>query len=134
MKFNELLGEKFEKLVKEDKEIIAVVIFGSFVTNREYSRDVDVCLILDKSYPNSYMTTKRLKFLSVMSGQFDITIFQQLPLYIKQRVLKDGKVILSKNDDVLYDIAYAMIKDYNLFEKIYLNYLNSVGEFVEVVK
>lgn len=128
MSFENLLSKKFKDIIKEDKEIIAVLVFGSYVTNKEYSRDIDICLILDKKYPNLHMTTKRLNLLSSMPSKLDIQIFQQLPLYVRQRILKEGKILICKDEDLLYEIAYMTIKDFNLFERTYRNYLSSVLE------
>ena len=128
MGFKNLLSKRFEGLIRKDKEIIAVLVFGSYVTNKKYSRDVDICLVLDKRYSNSHMIKKRLKSLSFAPEKFDIQVFQQLPLYIRQRILREGKILICKNEDLLYEIAYLTVKDFNLFEKAYLMYLSSVLE------
>ena len=128
MDFENLLSKEFKSMVSNDKGIIAVLVFGSYVNNKEYSRDIDICLVLDKKYSNLDMINKRLKFLSVTPSKFDIQIFQQLPLYVRQRILKEGKILICKNEDFLYQLAYLTIKDFNLFERIYNVYLNSVLE------
>ena len=77
---------EFTKLIekaKKDKNIIAVALYGSSLQGK--GRDIDICLFLDKKYPNLFMSKKRLKFLS--SFNYDIHIFQQLPIYIRKRIV-----------------------------------------------
>ena len=102
------------KKIKADKDIIAVLLFGSLARN-EPNRDIDICIILDRKYSNLEMSKKRLSFVSLVNNKFDIQIFQQLPLYIRKRILKEGKILLCKNEDVLYNIAFSTIKEYNLY-------------------
>ena len=126
MKFQNLLNKAVKEVVKKDKEVIAVLVFGSFARGESY-RDIDICIVLDKKYAKLHMSRKKLKYSSLLPSKYDVSIFQQLPLYIRMRVLKDGKVLLSKNEDLLYNIAFSTIKEFNMYSKIYNTYL----EFVE---
>jgi predicted nucleotidyltransferase len=122
------LSELKEKLkfLKKDKEIIAVLLFGSYLTNREYSRDIDICLVLDKKYQNKEMTKKRLYSCTVLPSKFDVQVFQQLPLYIRKRILEKNKIIFCKDEDKFYEIVINTLKEYNLFEKAYRYYMDSI--------
>jgi len=69
-----------EKEVLKDKEILAAILFGSFP--QEGFSDIDVCIVLyPGKYKNLYLSEKKLKLMMAL-GDFDIQIFQQLPLYI----------------------------------------------------
>lgn len=125
MKFKNLLNEEFDKEISKDKEIIAVLVFGSYAREEHY-RDIDICLVLNKKYSDLEMTNKRLKYGKILSSKFDISVFQQLPLYIRKRVLKDGKIILCKNEELLYEIAFQTIKEFEYYKKIYYTYLNAI--------
>ena len=116
---------------KKDKDILAVIVFGSYARKEAY-RDIDVCLVLfpadsKKQYEHDkiFMSKKKLDYLKHFT-KTDIQIFQQLPLYIRSRVLKDGKIILCKDNDLLYDISFRTIKDFNYFEPKYQMYLKGV--------
>ncbi len=116
------------KQAKKDREIIAVFLYGSF--SREEQRkdsDIDLCLVLKESYPKLKFTAKRLEYLKRVSEKIDIQIFQQLPLYIRKEVLK-GKILLSKNEDKIYELVYKTIKEFENFKKYYYAYLNSIYE------
>jgi len=116
--------KKLINYARKDKEILAVIIFGSFVRKEKYS-DIDICLVLKNKLPPLLMSKKKLKYL-VEFPEFDIQIFQQLPIYIRINVLKEGKVIFCKNEDLLYDIAINTMKEFDDFKPIYKKYLEGV--------
>ena len=125
------LNRRFKEVVIKDKQIIAVLVFGSYAREngrKESYRDIDLCLVLDKRYTDSEMFDKKLRYIPLLPDKFDVNLFQQLPLYIRMRVLKEGKVILCKNEDLLYEIAYSTIKEFNTYGKIYYGYLESMKE------
>lgn len=111
--------------IKKDKEVIAVLLFGSFARG-EQNKDIDICLILDKKYDAPYMFQKRLDYIKLLSEKYDVQVFQQLPLYIRIRILKDGKTIMCKDEELLYEIAFLTIKEFESFEKAYNMYLDKV--------
>ncbi|OHB87953.1 MAG: hypothetical protein A3E19_07110 [Planctomycetes bacterium RIFCSPHIGHO2_12_FULL_52_36] len=115
---------KLLSLAKKDKEIVAVLLFGSHARGRvKTTSDVDVCLVL-KHEKNSF--SKRLEY-STISDNIDVQVFQMLPMYIKIRVLKEGNVLLCKDEDFLYKIALETVKDFEQYKKAYLTYLDVVA-------
>ena len=100
------------------------VLFGSFP--QEGFSDIDVCVILyPRKYENLYLSEKRLKLMEVL-WNFDIQIFQQLPMYIRTRVLK-GKVIFCRDEKILYEVAIQTMKEFEDYRKIYDEYLQGVA-------
>ena len=120
-----ILPKKFLTEVKKDKEVVALLVFGSYARGEQY-RDIDVCLVLDKRYDNLAMSKKRLYYLSELSDKIDLHIFQQLPIYIRTRIIKEGKIFLLKEEDRLYEIAIETMKEFDSFEKLYNMYLDKV--------
>lgn len=122
------MREKLGKMMKEvvnDEDILAVMLFGSYARNKKFS-DVDVCIILQpRNFDASSLSKKRLEYLADFPS-FDIRIFQQLPLYIRMRVLKDGKIIFCRDEDALYDLAMRAIREFESFKPIYYTYLEGV--------
>lgn len=113
--------------MKKDKDILAVSVFGSYARGEHY-RDIDICIFLKGGELGRLgMAKKRLKYLSEASGNFDIQVFQQLPLYIKHRVLKEGKILFCRDQNKLYDIAHAFIREWEDFKPIYEKYLEGVA-------
>lgn len=64
----------------------------------------------------------RLKLLGALPDNFDIQMFQDLPLYIKKEVFK-GRVIYTKDLNFVYSVAYETIKRFNDFKKTYYDYI-----------
>lgn len=110
------------KKAGEDKDVVAVILFGSHARMEagEYS-DIDICLVLRDA---SKAFEKRMEYM--INDNVDVQVLQSLPLYIKIRVLKEGRVLLSKDDGFLYALAIEIIKDYESFRKYHLNYLEAV--------
>ncbi len=116
-----LLGQ-----VKKDKKILAVMLFGSYARKEKY-RDIDVALVL---YPGKYtsleMTNIRLNY-SGISDKLDVNVFQQLPLYIQERILKEGKTVMCKDEDALYDVVFEAIRKIDDFMPYYESYLEGIA-------
>ena len=110
---------------KKDKDMLAVAVFGSYA-RQEKHRDIDICLILQKKTGNLKMSKKKLEYMKIAKNNLDIHVFQQLPLYVRHRILKEGKIIFCKNKDKLYDIAIDFIKEYEDFRPLYESYLEAV--------
>lgn len=121
--------ESLLEKARQDPDILAVILFGSVAREEQFpSSDVDICLVLvpqTKRYDPALIPCKRLEYL----GQFDldIHIFQQMPIYIRRRVLKEGKVLLVKDEDLLYDTAIRTAKAFEDFKHIYYDYLKEVA-------
>jgi predicted nucleotidyltransferase len=117
--------EKISEKAKNDEDVLALLLFGSYARNEKFS-DIDVCVVLKPEKFNPlFLSKKRLKYLTALPN-LDIQIFQQLPLYIKMRVLKDGKTILCKNQDLLYDLTISTVRQFEYFKPRYLSYLEGV--------
>ncbi|MFQ5899538.1 MAG: nucleotidyltransferase domain-containing protein [Candidatus Methylomirabilia bacterium] len=120
-------AEALKRLIargQEDPGVLAVVLFGSVARGQTTpTSDLDVCLVLDPNLREG-MSHKRLEYLAEFD--LDIHVFQQLPLYVRRRVLKEGQVMLSKDDDVLYELAFRTARAFEDFKHIYRNYLEAV--------
>jgi hypothetical protein len=121
------LLEEIKRNVREDKDVFCIFLFGSYVRNEShYLSDIDVCLVLSSNnYSSLQMSQKKLEYLKTFP-QIDIQIFQQLPLYIKIRILKEGKILLCKDEDKIYDLAFSVITEYSDYEHILRDYLTEV--------
>ena len=113
--------EKLVQMAEKDAEVLAVIAFGSFARGERHS-DIDVCLVLKEKKANLDTSRKRLDYLSEFPD-LDIHVFQQLPLHIRARILKEGKVLFCRDKNILYDIFYKTIKDFVYFEPKYRIYL-----------
>lgn len=120
----EEITRRVEKEVSKDNEVLAAILFGSFP--QEGFSDIDVCIVLyPGKYENLYVSEKKLELMMALED-FDIQIFQQLPMYIRIRVLK-GTVIFCRDKKILYEVAIQTIREFEDYKKIYDEYLRGVA-------
>ena len=110
-----------------DPEILAVMVFGSAARGEETGKsDLDLCLVLTPSrHDPAALAEKRLEYLQ--TGDLDVSILQALPLYIRRRVLKEGRVEYVRDEDALYEVAYRSAQAYEDFKHLYQDYLDQVA-------
>jgi predicted nucleotidyltransferase len=119
--------EQLLKRVQKDNEILAVLLFGSMARGEQTAgSDVDICLVLQRQKYNS-LAFSRKKLTYLQQSDLDVHIFQQLPLYIRRRVVKEGKVLFVRNLDALYDLAFRTAQEFEDFKPIYRTYLAEVA-------
>lgn len=129
--------EKILRQAKNDEDILAVMLYGSRVRDTEEatpSSDLDICLILDRgenangrSERTISPSRKRLDYLSKINPQMvDLQIFQQLPIYIRKRILEEGQLKYCRDKGRLYDLAYRTIQEYEDFAPRMREYLEGV--------
>jgi len=115
--------KKIVGLLNKDKDVLAVALFGSSLKGR--GRDVDICIFLNR-IGNKEATRKKIRLSGQLGDKYDISIFQQLPIYIRTRILKEGKILFCMDDDKLYEIAFDTIKEFDSYKKLYEMYLDKV--------
>ena len=126
---NQLINDKniqgiIEK-AKKDKEVLAVALFGSYARGEEY-KDIDICISLkNKSYDKQYLAKKRFQY-TLTNEKYDVQIFQLLPIYIRKRILKEGKILYCIDENNLYDIYLFTIEEFEDFKPLYESYLEAV--------
>jgi len=75
---------------------------------------------------NLLMSKKKLEYTKDVGDKIDVSIFQQLPVYIKVRVLRGGRMLFVRDETLLYETAFSTIKEFDFYEKIYNMYLGNV--------
>ncbi len=115
------------KQAEGDAMVLAVILFGSTARReRHRASDVDICLVLEPgTYALEVLMDIRLQYLAAF--QADIQIFQQLPVYIRQRILKEGEVLFCRDQDALYDVALRTVRAFADFKPLYHQYLDEVA-------
>jgi predicted nucleotidyltransferase len=121
--------QQVELLLKEaqqDDDVLAVMLFGSVARGEPSAQsDIDICLVLyPKRWDLEELAHKRWNYLRF---DLDIKIFQQLPLYVRRRVLKEGIVLLVKDEDQLYELAFRTAKEFEDFKHTYRDYLEAIA-------
>src|SRR5512139_3434520 len=110
----------------DDPEVLAVLLFGSTARGEARAQsDVDVCLVLTAA-PRSRVRAEEKRMAYLGDVDLDVQVFQSLPLYVRTRVLRDGRVLFCRDEDALYDAAFATIRAFERFERTYRAYLEEV--------
>jgi hypothetical protein len=112
---------------RRDPDVLAVILFGSHARGEATAAsDVDLCLVLaSDTIPNLQMSRTRLAYLAEGAG--DLVIFQQLPLHVRSRVLKEGRVLFARDEDVLYGVAIRAARAFESFRHLQRAYLDEVA-------
>lgn len=123
------MEEKINLFMKKLKEmpnfnrVKFVFLYGSYAENRQNKfSDIDFVVYYDGSDKERFKF--RLNLLGKVPDNFDIQIFQDLPLFIKMNVLK-GKLIYCINEDLVYEIANDTIKRFEDFKRYYYDYIDT---------
>ena len=114
--------ETLTKIVEEarkDKDVLAVMLFGSYIRKKTKPKDIDVCIVLNSKKDDLFMSNKKLEYLKLCPEKYDIQIFQQLPVFIRMRILKEGEFLLSKDNKLMTKIALSTFKEFDLFKRHY---------------
>lgn len=122
-------GPQLERLLRKaeaDADVLAVMLFGSSARGEAGpGSDIDVCLLLKQAhYSATALSQKRLDYAA---ADVDVQIFQQLPLYIRHRVLKEGKILFVRDEEALYELAFRTARAFEDFKPIYRAYLAEVA-------
>jgi predicted nucleotidyltransferase len=114
---------------REDVSVLAVILFGSQARgDATAASDVDLCLVLSPARRTTDdLVTLRERYLPLITERRSISLFEQLPLYVRYRILKEGKVVLCKDETALYDVAYRTAQTFEDYRPYYQRYLEEVG-------
>ncbi|MGD0729530.1 MAG: nucleotidyltransferase domain-containing protein [Candidatus Micrarchaeaceae archaeon] len=105
---------------KKDKNIIAILLFGSYARRDKNYRDVDVALVLKDNAKYEEELFDYFKAInSVENKVIDIVIFNTLPLEIKRKVMNDAEILYSANNSELYDKSIDTIKKWNEYSYMF---------------
>jgi len=109
-----VIGNKLniiKEMAKTDKEIVAVLLFGSYARKEQNYRDVDVALVLKEDKKSEQKLFDYLKAVNSAEDKIiDIVIFNTLPLEMKKSILNEADILYASNISELYDKSIETIK------------------------
>ncbi len=104
-------------------QIEFIVLYGSALSNSYLKdSDIDICIYLSNKKNRKEFVEFRLELLKKIEENFDIQIFQLLPIYVQIEVLK-GEILYVKDLDKMYEIAYNTIEEYEDFYPLFKDYI-----------
>ena len=117
--------KKLLRMAKSDDDIVAVLLFGSVARKEKTTEDIDVCLIFREDISQDKVFEKMVDYAS-LSDVIDVKVFQLLPLHVRIRVIREGKVLHVKDEDALYETVISTLREFEDFKFIYHSYLEGV--------
>jgi len=114
-------------LARDDRRVLAVLLFGSRARgDATAASDVDLCLVLDRRHGDPRSPSEmRLEYLT--QSDLDVQVFQELPLFLRCRVLKEGEILFCRDEEKLYDVAFETARRFEDFRHIHDEYLEAVA-------
>ncbi len=112
---NEIIVNLKNNLEEIKKDVFAILIYGSYATRDANIRsDIDVCVVLknndNEKIKNIY---RKILRISAKNEKYDIRIFEQMPLFMKNQVIKNGNVIYTEDKAELEEYFYFFRKLWN---------------------
>jgi len=101
--------EKYVEEIERDfaflkDRVLAILIFGSKAKGEEHEKsDYDICIVKADSHEIIREVFRRI---DVINKKYDVHLFEELPLYMKIEVIKNHRVIFSRDIYGLYEYFY----------------------------
>ncbi|MBS3056291.1 MAG: nucleotidyltransferase domain-containing protein [Candidatus Aenigmarchaeota archaeon] len=109
----EIIKKDFQFL---EKDVLGVLIYGSYAKKETTPRsDIDICIVIGSlSSPGEMRKLLSIVWrnVNINKKNYDVKIFEELPLHIKIEVIEDGKVIIGKKPEI-YEYFYKFRKMWN---------------------
>ncbi len=100
-----------------------IILYGSCLNDYHIAEsDIDLCIYIKEK--DGKLAEIRLSLLKKFNDKLDIQMFQLIPMYVQIEVLK-GRILYVRDENLLYEIAYETIEEYEEFYPFYLDYINS---------
>lgn len=101
--------------LKKMSDIKAIYLFGSYATGKEKPiSDIDLCVITEKNI----LRSKKLDILSCAGKDVEISLFHDLPISLKAKVFREGKLLFCRDKRLLIDLKLAAMKEYLDFKPV----------------
>ena len=89
-------------------DVVAIYVFGSFVTRRKRPEDIDVCVIAKRPLG----LAEELKIAAQFSDDVDLVFFYRLPVKVRFNVFREGRSLLVKDEETLAEVRARTIRQH----------------------
>ena len=98
----------FSKIEINKGSILAVLFYGSYVKNKQHLKsDIDICIVAPECKTvKEQASMLRYFWRNVNADKYDIRLFEEFPLNIKISVIKNHKIIYTKDFSALQEYFY----------------------------
>ncbi len=119
------ISENLTNVLKDKKSILFAYLHGSFL--EESFRDVDLAIYIQTTLNKKEALQLELKLERELEEDIklptDVRILNYSPLSFRYNVFKDGKLILTRNEDLRSEFESLSIREYldfNFYRKRYM--------------
>ena len=111
------------KFLEKDQDILLVYLFGSQAQNETGPlSDIDLAVLLKPAAKKDYFE-KKLTLLGLFTDFFgrddiDLVILNEAPLVLKYNILKDGKPLFIRDEELHVNLIQKTISEYLDFKPI----------------
>lgn len=93
------------------EDVLAILIFGSATKGIEREKsDIDICIVAPKVKDKVELLLKIYSKVDVVKKNYDVWIFEELPLFMKVEVIENNAIIHTKSLRDLHDYFYSFKK------------------------
>lgn len=106
--------KKIRKALKEEKDVIFAYVYGSLGRGETDFGDIDIAVFSDRSIKDNlnYEVNLSRRLERVVGKPVETRIINSMPLLLKSRLLKEGKLIFSRNRKKLLNFETNLISEY----------------------
>ena len=107
--------KKIRKILEKEKKVIFAYVFGSYARSK-YFKDVDIAVFVRGKTSLDFETDLALKIEREIKKPVDVILLNDKPLLVVSEVLKNGKLIFSKDERrrINYEVLMlSKILDFN---------------------
>ena len=95
--------------LRNRENIIAVILFGSVARDKAGPlSDIDLCIVTSREISGS----EKHDLLSYGSRKIEVSLFYDLPLPIRFRVIREGKLLFCRDPLTLHRIVAKTVRQY----------------------
>jgi predicted nucleotidyltransferase len=110
--------QKIKKVLKEEKNIVFGYLFGSILRSPKYSKDIDIAIFTKGKVGTRYESKIALKIEKEIKVPVEILILNDKPTLIISEVLRNCKVIFSRNERARIKFEMFALRDILEFNEL----------------
>lgn len=121
-----------KRALEKRPEVLFAYLHGSFAKDSGF-RDIDIALYLKEvpASPLEYELALEAEFMHAVAGYpVDVRVLNNCPLSFRYHVIKEGIVLIARNDDARSDFQEATLAqyfDFAPFRTLYLKETLGIG-------
>lgn len=104
-----------EKTIKDDfsflkDDVLGILLYGSRLKREDTRRsDIDICIVAGEK-DRVKILQKVWHHVDVSGKNYDVKIFEELPLYLKAEVIENHQIIYARDKGELFEYFYKFRK------------------------